>query len=122
MNLKNTLKENIVTPVAMSHSSMFLDAVVKETNEKTNTCTVVYINQEGVELTQKSVPVQIQNVGIIDWFPKEKEHVIVTKKGGGLTITGPSYGKSYSTIRNQLELTEDIYSDTSDYTMGGFIF
>lgn len=122
MNLKNTLIENIVTPVASSHSTMFYDAIVKEANEKNNTCTIIYTNQDGVELTQKRVPVQIQGIGVVGWFPKVRDHVVATKKGGDLCITGPSYGRSYSNITTRLQLTEDIYSDTSDYTLGGFIF
>ena len=69
------------------------------------------------------MPVQLHNIGIIDWFPKLNEHVLITTKGkGDITITGPSYGRNYNNIRYQTKLTEDIYSDISSATMGGYIF
>lgn len=123
MSLKSKLIENIVDPVASDKSTVSLDAIVTEVNKKSNTCSIKYTNYEGIPVEQANVPVQLHNVSIIDWFPKVKEHVLITTKGkGDITITGPSYGKNYNNIRKKTELTEDIYSDMSSATMGGFIF
>lgn len=123
MSLKNKLVQNIVAPVANDKSTMSLDAVVTKVNEKNNTCSIKYTNHEGIPVEQANVPVQLNNIAIIDWFPKVREHVLITTKSrGDITIIGPSYGKNYSTIRSKMKLTEDIYSDTSSFTMGGFIF
>lgn len=120
--LKDKLVQNIVAPVASSHSATFLDAIVLKTNESSNICNIQYKDDQGVIVTQNSVPVEITSNNIIGWFPKEKEHVIVTVKGGDLFITGPSYGKNYNMIRSRMELKKDIYSNSFSYFLGGFIF
>ena len=123
MSLKNKLIQNVVNPVATDMSTMSLDAVVTKVNEKANTCSVKYINHEGIQVEQANVPVQLNNIGIIDWFPKIREHVLVaTKSRGDISIIGPNYGRNYGNVRKQLKLSEDIYSDISSFTMGGFIF
>lgn len=120
--LKDKLVQNIVAPVASSHSATFLDAIVLRTNEKANTCDVKYKDNQGVTVTQKNVPVELIADNIIGWFPKENEHVNITIKSGGLFITGPSYGRNYDLVRNKTKLKKDIYSDSSSYFLGGFIF
>ena len=123
MSLKSRLIENIVSPVATDKSTSSIDAKVTKVNERSNTCSIKYINNEGIPVEQANVPVQLHNIGIIDWFPKLNEHVLITTKGkGDITITGPSYGRNYNNIRYLTKLTEDIYSDISSATMGGYIF
>ena len=123
MSLKSRLIENIVAPVATDKSTISSNAVVTKVNEKTNTCSIKYTNSEGIPVEQANVPVQLNNVGIIDWFPKVNERVLITTKGRtDITITGPSYGRNYNSIRSKIKLTEDIYSDISSSTMGGYIF
>lgn len=122
MALKNKLIDNIIAPVASSHSATFIRATVNSTNEKKNTCTVTYINSEGVKVKQKDVPVKLTNVSFIDWFPKEKEMVNVSVKKGEIYITGPDYQKSYDSMRSSMQLSQDIYSDNSSYFIGGYIY
>lgn len=122
MGLKEKLIENIVAPVAFSHSASLLDAVVIKANEVSNTCSIKYENEEGVTVIQNNVPIQLQNVNIIDWFPNEKDHVIVNQKGNDIFIIGPSYGHNYNSVRAKLKLRQDIFSDTSSCTIGGCIF
>lgn len=122
MNLKNKLVENIVAPVASSHSAAFIRATVLTADERSNTCTVKYRDQEGVLLTQPNVPVQLTNVSFIDWFPKKNESVILSVRKNELKVTGPDYQESYSNIKSKIELSNDIYSDTSSHFIGGYIF
>ena len=123
MSLKSKLIENIVAPVATDKSTSSLDAIVTKVNERYNTCSIKYTNHEGIPVEQANVPVQLHNISIIDWFPKINEHVLITTKSrGDIVIVGPSYGRNYNNVRSKLRLTEDIYSDISSCTMGGFIF
>ena len=122
MALKNKLIDNIIAPVASSHSATFIRAIVNSTNEKKNTCTVTYTNPDGVTVKQKDVPVKLTNVSFIDWFPKEKEVVNVSVKKGEIYITGPDYQKSYESMRSSIQLSQDIYSDNSSYFIGGYIY
>lgn len=122
MALKNKLINNIIAPVASSHSATFIRGTVKKTNEKNNTCTVVYTNTEGVTVTQENIPVKLSNVSFIDWFPKEKEVVNISVKKGEIYVTGPDYQNSYSSMRESMKLSQDIYSDNSSYFIGGYIY
>lgn len=122
MGLKNKLVNNIIAPVANSHSATFIRGTINSVNEKNNTCTVTYVNQEGVKVKQVNVPIQLTNVSFIDWFPKVNEQVNVSVKKGEIYIVGPDYQKSYSSIRNSIQLAQDIYSDNSSYFIGGYIY
>lgn len=122
MGLKNKLVENIVAPVASSHSAAFIRAVVLEANEKRNVCKVRYTDSEGVVLTQSNIPVVLNNVSFIDWFPKKNDSVIISLKKNEIKITGPDYEKSYGSLRSKIELSQDIHSDTSSHFLGGYIF
>lgn len=122
MGLKNKLVENIIAPVANSHSATFIRATVNSVDEKSNTCTVTYVNQEGVTVKQENIPIKLNNVSFIDWFPKAKEIVSVSVKKNEIYVTGPDYQGDYSTVRNRIQLTQDIYSDDSSYFIGGYIY
>lgn len=122
MSLKNKLVDNIIAPVANSHSATFIRGIVNNVNEKNNTCTVTYTNSEGVKVKQESVPIQLTNVSFIDWFPKVNETVNVSVKKGEIYVVGPDYQKSYSSVRNKIQLVQDIYSDDASYFIGGYIY
>ena len=122
MGLKNKLVDNIIAPVATSHSATFIRGTVNSTNEKNNTCTVTYINLEGVKVKQEGVPIQLINTSFVDWFPKVNESVNVSVKKGEIYITGPDYQGNYSSVRQRRQLTQDIYSDDSSYFIGGYIY
>lgn len=122
MALKDKLINNIIAPVATSHSATFIRATVNKSNEKNNTCDITYVNQEGVRVKQVGVPVQLTNVSFIDWFPKKNEVVNVSVKRGEIYITGPDYQHSYASMRNSIQLSQDIHSDNSSYFLGGYIF
>ena len=122
MSLKDKLINNIVAPVASSHSAIFLDAVVKEINEKSNYCTISYTNENGVKVEQKNVPVQLQNECIIDWFPKENDKVIIKEYDKKAIITGPFIPGNYSSeIKSKNKKEKDIYTDLFSSCIGGFI-
>lgn len=122
MALKNKLIDNIIAPVASSHSATTIRGIVKKSNEKNNTCTVVYTNVDGVKVVQENIPVKLNNVSFIDWFPKEKEVVNVSVKKGEIYVIGPDYQNSYASMRSSMQLSQDIYSDNSSYFIGGYIY
>lgn len=122
MSLKNRLINNIVTPVASSHSVIPLDAVVTKINEKNNTCDVKYTNENAVDVEQSNVPVQMYNECIIDWFPKVGEHVLISVRNNDIMITGPNYNGNFGWVKNKVNLKQDILSDASTSTFGGCIF
>lgn len=122
MSLKNKLVNNIVAPVASSHSAIPLDATVTKINERNNTCDIKYVNENAVEIEQKNIPVLMYNECIIDWFPKEGEHVLISIRNNDIMITGPNYNGYFGTVKNKMNLKQDILSDASTSTLGGCIF
>lgn len=122
MALKDKLINNIVAPVANSHSATFITASVLAINERNNVCNISYINQEGVKVYNNNVPIKLNNINFIDWFPKVNDTVIISVKRDEIFIVGPNYQQSYKEIRDQIQLSNDIYSDNSSYFLGGYIF
>lgn len=122
MSLKNKLINNIVAPVASSHSAIPLDAVVTKVNERDNTCNIKYVNENAVDVEQKNIPVQIYNECIIDWFPKVGDHVLISVRNNDIMITGPNYGGNFNIVKNKMNLKQDVLSDASTSTLGGCIF
>lgn len=120
--LRSKLTENYIAPAVLNRSAAFYEGRIKKADERSNTCTVEYTNNQGVTTSQTNVAVKLSNIGIIDWFPKVNEKVQVTEKEGSIQITGPIYSGDYSAVRSQMKLKEDIFTDSSNYFIGGSIY
>lgn len=121
-SLKANLRSSLVTPAVSSRSVTFYDAIVTKVNERTNSCTIQYKNEKGILVTQNNVPVQLANINIIDWFPRVDDKVQAVNKEGVVYINGPSYAGHYESIRTLTKLKEDVFTDSSNYFVGGSIF
>lgn len=117
--LKNKLVQNIVAPVATSHSAISLDALVIDANQRTGKCTIEYVNSRGVKVVQENVFVKNISLEMFVWFPKKNEKVIISVRNNDIMITGPSISKSNS---GRLKLEHDIFSDNTSAGIGGSIF
>lgn len=120
-NFKKLFSEKIVEPAASSRSSSTITGEVIEANENNNTCKVKFVNIKGNVDTRDNVQVFVYNKSVIDWFPKNKDQVILQSKANDLYIIGPAEN-NFATIRHQLKLENDIFSDTFTSSIGGYIF
>lgn len=121
-NLKKLFTENMVEPAAERRSESTISGITISVNEKTNTCKVRFINSKGKSEVRDSVSVFIHNKSIIDWFPKSNEKILLQEKDRVLYIVGPSSGQDYSSIRSQIKLENDVFSDTFIGGIGGYLF
>lgn len=121
-NLKKLFTENIVEPAADSRSSSIVEGIAVSVNEKTNLCRVKYLDSKGNKETRDSVSVLIYNKGVIDWFPKQNEKVLLQERDRVLYIIGPADGQDYSKVRSQIKLQNDVFSETFIGGIGGYLF
>ena len=120
-NIKDKIKNKIVEPAANSRSVSTLSAKITKVNEKTNTCDVMYTRIDGTEMRRKNVDVLLTNKSFIDWFPEVNDIVLIQEKNNIVYIIGPSYS-NYDNVRKNIELKNDILSNSYIDTLGGFIF
>lgn len=119
--VRDKLLKNVVEPAADGRSSSMLTGTVTQVNEKANTCSVSYTKQDGKNVNKQNVPILLSNKGMIDWFPEEKEEVLLQEKNNRLYIMGPSY-TSYNSIRDSIKLKNDVFSNSFMDVLGGFLF
>lgn len=122
INLRTKITENLIGPAVVNRSAAFYEGVIVKADEKSNTCSVKYKDNQGVTVTQPNVVVQLSNIGMIDWFPSVNDRVHVMDKEGFIYISGPSYAQDYITVRSQIKLEEDVFTDSSNYFIGGSIY
>ena len=119
--IKNKIKTSIADPAAESRKVTLQTGIVIKANEKSNTCNVSYIRNDGKKINEENVPLLLNNISNMMWFPKEKEEVLIQIRENNVYIIGPSY-RQYNTIRDKIKLKHDIFTDTNTDTLGGFIF
>lgn len=119
--IKNKIKTSIADPAAESRKVTLQTGIVIKANEKSNTCNVSYIRNDGKKINEENVPLLLNNISNMMWFPKEKEEVLIQIRENNVYILGPSY-RQYNTIRDKIKLKHDIFTDTNTDTLGGFIF
>jgi hypothetical protein len=115
------LKENLIDPAANGRSASTLLGTIISVNEKTNSCSVSFVRQDGKKNNKDNVPVMLTNKSIIDWFPEEGETVLLQEKNTVIYITGPSYS-NYGDIKKSITLKNDIFSESFLDVLGGFLF
>lgn len=119
--IQKKLKENLIDPAASGRSSSTLLGTVISTNERTNSCSISFVRQDGKKNNKDNVPVMLTNKSIIDWFPEAGETVLLQEKNTVIYITGPSYS-TYGDIKKSIELKNDIFSESYMDVLGGFLF
>lgn len=105
------------------HNRRFINTIGKilAINEKSNTCKVQYIDNNGYYKIKDNICVKLIAPSIIGWFPKVDETVEIQINETNMIITGPfsyDYIKKQSTIKNN----KDILYDNIAGTIGGAIF
>lgn len=120
-DVRQKLLGSIIEPAADSRSSSTFSGTVISVNEKANTCSVSYTRLDGKKINKDNIPVMLTNKSIIDWFPEEKESVLIQVRNNITYIIGPSCS-SYDKIRSSISLTNDLFSDSFVDVLGGFLF
>lgn len=119
--IQKKVKEKLIIPATNSRSISILYGIVKNSNEKENTCNISYKKQDGKTINKNNVSVLISDASIISWFPDINDKVLVQEKDNNVYIIGPAYS-DYKEIRKSMTLENDIFSNSFTDTLGGFLF
>lgn len=116
MNLKTAIKGKIIAGDNKYNTQQQKSAIVIETNQSDNYCTISLITRDGIQQVFYKVPVLYEkdNGGTITWFPTKGEEVRVLENNKNYTIMGPVIS------RPTVNTSFDIYSYGS-LDSGGFI-
>lgn len=109
--LSNSLRENANTDtrVLTENSSGYCVALVTEADEGTNLCTVIFNNPiTATRECKRDVPVDLRNHQ--NWFP-EKGDVVTLDNSGKSGMIVSQYIDSYTKVKAQLTLNQDILAD-----------
>lgn len=123
MSFKNKFKNSMMSNVIHDISSNIKLAKVIESDEGKNICSIEVEHKNRGLVVIEEVPLMIGDPGLVSWFPKEEELVIIEEhKSGMCYITGPSFSTYSSGIKSKRR-KYDIHPDNlSDETNGGYIY
>lgn len=110
---------NTVSRNATANASGYCIALVTEADEGTNLCNVSFSNQvTGAREDKVDVPVDLRNHQA--WFPQKGDVVLLDNSSKtGMIVS--LYTESYSEIRSNFSLTQDILADGSTGLCDGSI-
>lgn len=124
MKFADNLRNKFLMPEQTVGDSAFrVAAVVIESDEKGNVCTVKYRNKKGILVTKENAVVRSSSPSIIDWFPERGDYVMIEVYGGKPTVTGMLDGEARTKSKADSTLDNDVYSDNMGCeTNGGYIY
>lgn len=119
--IKKRIQE-INNPAVHNRRSFTTVGKVTKINEKTNTCSVQYINNEGSYSNKDNVHIQLIMPGFIGWFPKVDEYVCLSIVESNMLVTGPADNTYSSKTRSKIQTKKEILSNEYGSTLAGSIF
>lgn len=122
MNQVRRKIQDINNPAVHNRRSFTTVGKVTKINEKTNTCSVQYINNEGSYSNKDNVHIQLIMPGFIGWFPKVDDYVCLSVTERNMTVTGPADNMYASTTRAKVQTKKEILSNDYGSTLAGNIF
>lgn len=114
--------QEINNPAVHSRRSFTTIGKVLKVHEKTNTCSVQYINNDGNYSNKDNVHIQIFMPGFIGWFPKVDDYVLISVSERNMAITGPADDAYHINTRGKIKTQKEVLSNTYGSTMAGSIF
>ena len=118
--LSTALKHGVVGEASRaSNDKQRTIAVVKKADESNNVCSITFYDRDGKKREIKQAQVDLKNK---DWFPKEKESVLVDVQGTKSALILEKYTEDYNKdIRSKQQLKNDVSPD-GDGTCCGQLF
>lgn len=114
--------QEINNPAVHSRRSFTTVGKIIKINEKTNTCSVQYLNNDGFYSNKDNVHIQILMPGFIGWFPKVDDFVSLSISERNIVVTGPADDAYYMNTRSKTKTQKEVLSSTFGSTMAGTIF
>lgn len=117
--LKNALTDNVVTPATRANMGTKTVAKVIAADERSNRCSVRYLNKDSRAVVNTDVMVDLRNGH--NWFPKNGDLVIYDMSGSSGTIVS-MYTEDYAgQVRGKKKLENDKLPDGEASVVGGSI-
>lgn len=120
MDLQGLLNTKLVTPNVDSNSGKVSIAIVTEAYEKDNVCDIIYTDKHGKIQRRERVEMKILDPDS-SWFPKAGETVEIQFYDEYVYITG-AFVLNYRQYMSNKNIDNDIYSESSDSSVGCYIF
>jgi hypothetical protein len=119
---KQKLQERIVAPAAQTARVAYEIATVTKADEKSNLCSVTFVDKDGRTSNKDNVEVMLYSSGIVDWFPSVNDKVCLEGSWDSYVITRP-YSSSYTSgLRTKNQLRSDTLTNSFTDTMCGQLF
>lgn len=120
MDLQGLLNTKLVTPNIDSNTGKTGMAVVTEAYEKDNVCDIIYPDKNGKIQRRERVEMKISDPDS-SWFPKAGDKVEVQFYDEDIYISG-AFIIDYKQYMSNKNIDNDIYSESSDSSVGCYIF
>lgn len=114
--------QDINNPAVHNRRSFTTIGKVTKINEKTNTCSIQYINNEGYYSNKDNVHVQLLIPSVIGWFPKVDDYVNVNITERNIVIAGPAEDAYVMHTRSKVQTKKEITASNYGSTLAGNIF
>ena len=121
INIKDSVRNN-VTGIGDFHAqSVETIAKVIESSERSNTCTINYINNEGKPEIQTNVYVRLSDPETLGWYPKKDDYVLIKLEANMPIIIGDATQMvSRNKLREKTKFENNIFASLSE-SIGGFL-
>lgn len=120
INIKDSVRNNVSSIAEFHTQAIETLGLVKDSNQKDNTCTVLYKTFDGNVVVKPNVVVRLSNPNLIDWFPKKDDYVLIKETGGVPIILGDGNQIYKDNTRDSARFKQNIFSQISD-VVGGFL-
>lgn len=111
----------MVEPVTHQLDRISTLAKVTKADEKNNVCSIQYTDKNGRFRNKDNVSVRLYGSGT-DWFPSVGDFVTVEDSNSGTVIIARHVQNYNMDVRSKMQLSKDIYSDSSGAEPGGTIY
>lgn len=111
---KKNFRDNVIAPYNKYSQSYYKLAEVLESDSKRNTCTISYVNLDGISVISENVPYKKGFLrGFLGGFPKKGDYVEIQELNRSVKILDVI---DINKITNSDNPTTDIYSGGSSFS------
>ena len=121
LGLKGLLLDRVVQPNARDNESFTTVAIVTDSDEVNNVCSIQYVDRGGHKRNRDNVVVRLYDTGS-GYFPKVGESVEVQLDRDTCVVIARHIGNYNTDVRAKMMLEQDVYSDNPGNEPGSSIF
>lgn len=121
INIKESVKNNVTGIENFNTQVTETIGKVIDCSERSNTCTINYINNENKPEIKTNVIIRIADPEHIGWYPKENDYVLVKIDGFQPVVIGDAtHLTNRNKLREKTKFDNNIFASLAE-AIGGFI-